>query len=94
MFLTHCGMNSASEAIWCGVSTVLYPQQSEEGAVADRMEQLGLGLRLKNESHIRESITAVLTEPAYRERTCAIGDTFRTAGGAQRAAEKILDCIK
>ena len=93
-FLTHCGMNSASEAIWCGVPTVLYPQQSEEGAVADRMEQLGLGLRLKNESHIREAITTVLTEPAYRERTCAIGDTFRIAGGAQRAAEKILDCIK
>ena len=94
VFLTHCGMNSASEAIWCGVPTVLYPQQSEEGAVADRMEQLGLGLRLKNESHIREAITTVLTEPAYRERTCAIGDTFRIAGGAQRAAEKILDCIK
>ena len=93
-FLTHCGMNSASEAIWCGVPTILYPQQSEEGAVADRVEQLGLGLRLKNESHIREAITTVLTEPAYRERTCAIGDTFRTAGGAQRAAEKILDCIK
>ena len=93
-FLTHCGMNSASEAIWCGVPTVLYPQQSEEGAVADRMEELNLGLRLKNERHIREAITNVLAEPAYRERICAIGETFRTAGGAQRAAEKILECIR
>ena len=93
-FLTHCGMNSASEAIWCGVPTVLYPQQSEEGAVADRMEELGLGLRLKNENHIREAISAVLTEPSYRERTCSMGETFRTAGGAQQAAEKILDCIR
>ena len=94
VFLTHCGMNSASESIWCGVPTVLYPQQSEEGAVADRMEELGLGLRLKDESHIREAITTVLTEPSYRERTCAVSETFRTAGGAQRAAEKILDCIR
>ncbi|MBP3510313.1 macrolide family glycosyltransferase [Oscillibacter sp.] len=93
-FLTHCGMNSASEAIWCGVPTVLYPQQSEEGAVADRMEELGLGLRLKNESHIREAISAVLTEPSYQEKTCAMGETFRDSGGAQRAAEKILSCIR
>ena len=93
VFLTHCGMNSSSEAIWCGVPTVLYPQQSEEGAVADRMEELGLGLRLKNEGHIREAITTALTEPAYRERTCAMGETFRSSGGAQRAVEKILDCI-
>ena len=93
-FLTHCGMNSASEAIWCGVPTVLYPQQSEEGAVADRMEELGLGLRLKNESHIREAISAVLTEPSYQEQTCAMGETFRDSGGAQRAAEKILSCIR
>ena len=49
--------------------------------------ELGLGLRLKDESHIREAITTVLTEPSYRERTCAVGETFRTAGGAQRAAE-------
>ena len=87
-FLTHCGMNSASEAIWCGVPTVLYPQQSEEGAVADRMEELGLGLRLKDESHIREAITTVLTEPSYRERTCAVGETFRTAGGANGQRRK------
>ena len=93
-FLTHCGMNSASEAIWCGVPTVLYPQQSEEGAVADRMEKLGLGLRLKSEGHIREAISIVLRESSYREQTRAIGETFRAAGGAQRAAEKILDCIR
>ncbi len=31
VFLTHCGMNSVSESIWCGVPMVLAPQQSEEG---------------------------------------------------------------
>ena len=62
--------------------------------MADRMEELGLGLRMKDESHGREAIPPVLTEPSYRERTCAVSETFRTAGGAQRAAEKILDCIR
>ena len=36
VFLTHCGMNSVSESIWCGVPMVLAPQQSEEAAVARR----------------------------------------------------------
>ena len=47
VFLTHCGMNSVSESIWCGVPMVLAPQQSEEGAVARRAAELGAGLRLE-----------------------------------------------
>ena len=91
-FLTHCGMNSANEAIWYGVPTVLNPQQSEEAAVADRMEELGLGLRLKDRANIREAVFQVLADSEYRERTRRMGETFRAAGGAERAAEKILAC--
>ncbi len=47
VFLTHCGMNSVSESIWCGVPMVLAPQQSEEAAVARRAAELGAGLRLE-----------------------------------------------
>ncbi|MFR5861133.1 MAG: nucleotide disphospho-sugar-binding domain-containing protein [Flavonifractor plautii] len=41
--LTHCGMNSVSESIWCGVPMVLAPQQSEEAAAARRAAELGAG---------------------------------------------------
>ena len=94
VFLTHCGMNSASEAIWYGVPTVLAPQQSEEAAVADRMEELGMGLRLRSEDPklIREALEKVLAEPSFRERTLEMAESFRAAGGAERAAEKILSC--
>ena len=94
VFLTHCGMNSASEAIWYGVPTVLDPQQSEEAAVAERMEELGMGLHLRSEEPklIREALEKVLAEPSFRERTLEMAESFRTAGGAERAAEKILSC--
>ena len=96
VFLTHCGMNSASEAIWYGVPTVLDPQQSEETAVADRMEELGMGLRLRSEDpdHIRATLEKVLADPSYKERTERIARSFRDAGGARRAAEYILVCRK
>ncbi len=89
VFLTHCGMNSANEAIWCGVPTVLYPQQSEEGAVAARMEELGLGLRLRRgiPGAVRQAVRAVLTDGTYRENVVRMGDTFRAAGGAAAAAD-------
>ena len=96
IFLTHCGMNSANEAIWFGVPTVLFPQQSEEAAVAGRMEELGLGLRLKGTSpaQIREAIRQVLSGPGYRERTERMAETFRAAGGPERAADFILSRCK
>ena len=96
VFLTHCGMNSASEAIWYGVPTVLDPQQSEESAVADRMEELGMGLRLRSEEPelIREALDRVLADPSYKEQTARIARSFQEAGGARRAAEYILSCCK
>ena len=96
VFLTHCGMNSASEAIWYGVPTVLDPQQSEEEAVAGRMEELGVGLRLRSEDpgHIREALESVLADPSYKEQTDRIARSFREAGGAKQAAVYILSCCK
>ncbi|MDD5932588.1 MAG: glycosyltransferase [Oscillospiraceae bacterium] len=91
LFVTHCGMNSANEAIWFGVPTVLYPQQSEETAVADRMEELGLGVRLKSDAPeaIRGAVETVLREPRYRENTRRLSQEFRCLGGAEAAADKI-----
>ena len=43
VFVTHCGMNSASEGLYFGVPLVLYPQQAEQGLVARRVEELGSG---------------------------------------------------
>lgn len=96
VFLTHCGMNSANEAIWYGVPTVLDPQQSEEAAVADRMEELGMGLRLPSEKprDIEEALQTVLSDDSFRQQTNRIAQSFRTAGGAPKAAEWILSCCK
>ncbi len=94
VFLTHCGMNSVSEAIWYGVPTVLDPQQSEEAAVADRMEELGMGLRLTSEKpkDIGEALQKVLSDDSFRQKTNRIAQSFRIAGGAPKAAEWIFSC--
>ena len=94
-FLTHCGMNSTSEAIWYGGPTILSPQQSEEALVASRMEELGMGLRLYSErpAEIRKAVTKVLTDPRYRKNTLAMAHHFQEAGGAPKAVDFILRLI-
>lgn len=96
VFLTHCGMNSASEAIWFGVPTVLYPLQSEEEAVAARMEELGLGLRLTagTTEAIRGAVEQVLRDSTYRENTRRLSEDFHRCGGAGAAADKIERCAR
>ena len=90
-FLTHCGMNSVSESLLCGVPMVLFPQHSEEEAVAGRAEELGAGLRLKHASvrSIRKALENVISEQTYKEAAQAIAADFAQCGGPKEAADFI-----
>lgn len=89
VFLTHCGMNSVSESLLCGVPMVLFPQHGEENAVAIRCEQLGAGLRLKRPSAscIRSALEAVLEDDRYRRAAQTVAEDFARCGGAAEAAD-------
>ena len=91
-FISHCGMNSASESLYFGVPLVMLPQTAEQGAVATRIEQLGAGVRPEGTSPdaLRAAVEAVLGDAAYRENAGAIAAGFRSCTGAKGAADKIL----
>ena len=93
VFLTHCGMNSVSEALYFGVPLILLPQTGEQGGVANRVWQLGAGIRLRSTSPraIRSAVELLLSQPTYRERAAAIGTGFRACTGPAGAADKILE---
>ena len=86
-FLTHCGMNSASEGLYFRVPLVLFPQTPEQDAVAKRTEELGAGVRLPgiSEDEILNTLKNVLDDPSYRESASIISDSFRKCGGAAEA---------
>ena len=88
-FLTHCGMNSASEGLYFQVPLVLFPQTPEQGAVARRVEELGAGLRLKSisEEDIRQALEKVLNVPTYKAKATLVSDSFHNCGGVQEARE-------
>jgi len=95
-FLTHCGMNSVSEALYCGVPLVLYPQTKEQQGVANRTAELGAGVMLGKSTTegIREAIDQVINDGSFRAQAAKIRDSFRISGGAKKAAEHILRTAK
>ena len=86
-FITHCGMNSASEGLYFQVPLVLFPQTPEQGAVAKRTEELGAGIRLQSisEDDILDSLKQVLSNPNYKENAVKVSESFRACGGAAEA---------
>ena len=96
VFLTHCGMNSASEGLYFGVPLVMLPQTSEQSGVAVRAEQLGAGLRLRKTTPdaIRAALEKAMDDPSYRENAEKIGASFRASGGAKAVADCIESCCR
>jgi len=86
-FITHCGMNSTSEALYYKVPLVLFPQTPEQGAVAKRTEELGAGIRLKSvsEEDILTSLKTVLNDPEYKNNALKISESFHACGGSKEA---------
>ena len=95
-FLTHCGMNSVSEALYFGVPLLMLPKTKEQEGVAERVRQLGAGILLEETSPeaVRQGLVTLLREPAYRKNAESIAESFRNCGGAKAAADKIESCFR
>ncbi|MBQ8556904.1 MAG: glucosyltransferase [Clostridia bacterium] len=95
-FITHCGMNSVSEALYCGVPLVLYPQTTEQRGVANRTAELGAGVMLEKDDaqSIKAAVEAVLTTASCKQAAMSIRESFRACGGPREAAEAILRAAK
>lgn len=93
-FVTHCGMNSVSEALWFGVPLVLLPQTAEQNGVAERVLELGAGIRPERDDDLRRTVERLLSDPAYQVNAERIADTFHACPGAKGAADKILSLCR
>ena len=91
VFITHCGMNSVSESLYMATPLVLYPQTSEQRAVARRTIEIGAGLMLTDDSvqGIRSVVQKVLNNASYSIAAKACSEDFRSCIGTAGAAEFI-----
>lgn len=96
VFVTHCGMNSVSEALYFGVPLVMLPQTPEQQGVANRVLELNAGVMLEKTTPeaIRGAVKTALERSDLREGAAAIQTSFRQCGGAKAAADLIEQAAK
>lgn len=98
LFISHGGLNSIHDSLYLGVPLLLVPQQAEQTINAMRVVELGAGLMLKksqaSEEAIRDYASRLLRESQFKTNAQRIGDTFREAGGAARAADEVETLLR
>ncbi|MBO5504929.1 MAG: glucosyltransferase [Clostridia bacterium] len=92
VFVSHCGMNSVSESLYFGVPIVMIPQTSEQKGVAERVRELGAGIKVdkKKGTAVLDAIKEIWDNENYKKNAVKIAEDFRKCTGAKGAAEKIL----
>ena len=97
VFVTHCGMNSVSEALYNGIPLVLFPQTTEQKGVANRVKELNAGVFLENSNNpleIKNTVMSVLKNKKLKENVNKIKESFMECGGAKEAAMFIENIVK
>lgn len=95
-FISHCGMNSATESLYFCVPLVMLPQTPEQGAVATRIAQLSAGIQpaKTDADSLLAAVNTLLTNASYKANATAISDGFKACSGPKGAADKILSVCK
>ena len=92
VFVSHCGMNSVSESLYVSVPLVMLPQTSEQKGVAERVSQLGAGIKLDKSDGtlVFHAINKIFSDGTYKENAKKIAESFKNSSGAKGAADKII----
>lgn len=93
LFITHCGMNSANEAMYYGIPVIGVPQRGDQPIVAKRMRELGLG-EVIDKKHVtaaslRTMTGKILNDSTYQSNMAKLRQGMRSAGGYSKAADEI-----
>jgi MGT family glycosyltransferase len=93
VLVSHGGLTSTVEALAHGVPVVVAPQIGEQCAVADRVEALGVGVRLRepfSPATVAEQLRTVAADPLLAARVAGLRD--RLCGG--RPGAEFADAVE
>jgi MGT family glycosyltransferase len=93
LVITHGGNNTVTEALHFGKPMILLPLFWDQYDNAQRVHELGYGVRLSTygfaDAELTGAVERLLGDTALRERLAAAGEEIRRRGGLRRAADLI-----
>lgn len=97
-FVTHAGMGSTMESLYHRVPLVTAPQVTEQAAIAQRVQQLGLGRdlgrRIPSPDVLLAAVEHVASDPGIRASLQGMRRAIDAAGGAAAGADVIERCLR
>lgn len=99
LFITHCGMNSASEGMWMAVPELLFPLTGEQRAVARRVAEVGAGTMLSEEDSrdavkLKAAVLCALVDDSIKAGASRMRDNLRSCDGPSGAADFVEQIAK
>ena len=93
VFVSHSGMNSVNESLYFEVPLVMLPQTTEQKGVAERVLELGAGIKLDklDGDSLISAVNQILIDSTYKKNAEKIAEGFRNCSGAKGAADKIIE---
>jgi MGT family glycosyltransferase len=92
-FVSHAGMGSTMESLALGVPPVVVPRTLEQEIVADRLAELGLGVRVDpgdvDAASLLKAVTGLAEDAGAHERVARMREHITDAGGAAAAADRV-----
>jgi MGT family glycosyltransferase len=89
----HAGHNTVCESLANGLPLVVAPIRDDQPVVAQQVVNAGAGIRVRygrlSPEALKEAVLRVLREPELRRAAERVRDSFKSAGGAQAAAEAL-----
>jgi MGT family glycosyltransferase len=92
LFVTHAGLSGVSTALAFGVPMLCVPLGREQPVNAAHVAAVGAGQTVSRDSSveaIRDTATAVLSDPAYRDAAQRIAAAIRPYGNGARAVREL-----
>lgn len=99
-FLSHCGWNSVTEAVWHGVPILAWPQHGDQKVNASIVERIGLGMWVQswgwggetvvNGAEIAEKVKEMMGNESLRVQANCIKEEARKAVGIGGSSGKSL----
>jgi MGT family glycosyltransferase len=92
-FVSHAGMNSVMEAMYFGTPVVAVPHMPEQRLVADRLQELGLGVHVPQAEatgeRVRAEVDRIVRDGHTRAQVGALSRAMRSADGPALAADYV-----